>query len=493
MNKKGFTLIEVLIALSIIAIMIFSVTPLIVFSLKSIADTGKTSGSLFDSKGTVDVNIAEKEASSASEIPVRFMSEAATAVKKVSGGLAEKEVINTFVADAPSISLAPFVLNEGYAGATSTATYITIQIVGTNTHFKSGSTTLSVKDKDGFDVSGVSSLTVSSTTSASFRLPLGISNAKSPLTVKLSTNVYVGAADVKNETERTDLTVNLPRYLAVGVDGTNIITDNKTNWYARTSGLSAQMNSIAWGNNRFISVGNSGGLYCLANGSNWSALTTGITNNINRVIWTGDSFIAVGSSGLIIFSVDGETWNSATSSVAAQLNGIAYNGSVYIAVGNNGTILTSSDKSIWTTPGSITGLGSTNLNDVVWCNNQFIAVGDNGTVMTSLDGSIWSKVSISYTGQGTPPGNFRKLKYNSTTIVTISSNGKIFTSADGNTWTYRNSGVSSSSTELNDIIWNDGSFIVVGANGTIITSANGTSWSNVTSPTTKRLLGLCNR
>lgn len=59
-KNKGFTLIEVLTALAIIALLIFAFTPLIVFSFQQLHDTGVGQKSLYSQKATVEEKLATR-------------------------------------------------------------------------------------------------------------------------------------------------------------------------------------------------------------------------------------------------------------------------------------------------------------------------------------------------------------------------------------------------------------------------------------------------
>lgn len=492
-ERNGFSLIEVIVSLSIIAIMIVTVTPLILFSINSIKDSGSKSGSLYTAKGTVDVGIVEKDASKYTQIPVKFSGSLGIA-RTVGGGLVQKDDIRTFLADAPTISISPVNLNEGYAGTIGDITNRTINIVGNNTHFSAASKVL-VTPKGGTSITCTPFNILPN--SAAFKLPIGFKNINSPLSIKISTKVYYGIEDIKDEVVRCELPINLPEYIAVGNSGINLISDFSdladnivdNYWTVKDSGTSQNINSIAYGNNQYISAGSSGGLYRLIDGNNWSILSTGLASNINAIRFFNNTFTAVGNNGLIISSTDGTSWTTATSTAAVNLNGVAYNGDLYVAVGENGTILKSGDRMIWENPNIDINIGTVGLNDVISYSDKFIAVGNNGIIVTSTDGNSWSRISQVLTS----PGNLRKVTCNAdkTLLAAISSTGKVFTSANGIAWTARTSGVT---VELNDIIFTENKYMAVGDAGTILTSVNGTTWTKITGvPATSRLAGVSSK
>jgi len=49
-SKKGFTLVEILVALTIILMVVFAFTPLMAFSLRQIYESGKGQKELYESK-----------------------------------------------------------------------------------------------------------------------------------------------------------------------------------------------------------------------------------------------------------------------------------------------------------------------------------------------------------------------------------------------------------------------------------------------------------
>ena len=227
-------------------------------------------------------------------------------------------------------------------------------------------------------------------------------------------------------------------FVAVGDNGTILTSDNGTEWTARTSGTTENLNRVAYGDGRYIAVGENATYKYSDNASSWSVSCCSGNVHFNDIeyfgnsIWggagdyahaplqnvvedtftsgpqtdnqsnyffknyngltIGDDIILVGDQGFIAWSPDNDSeryqsfW-AKDGGTSKNLRGTVHGNSIYVIVGDNGTILTSDNGSTWTSRAD----GRTdNLSEVTFGNNTFIAVGDNGTIRTSSDnGSTW--------------------------------------------------------------------------------------------------------
>jgi len=271
-------------------------------------------------------------------------------------------------------------------------------------------------------------------------------------------------------------------FVTVGESGTILTSDNGTEWTARTSGTTENLNRVAYGDGRYIAVGENATYKYSNNASSWSesccsgnvhfndieyfgnsnwggagdyAHTTRqnvvadqfhsgpVTDNQSNYFFKnyngltiGDDIILVGDQGFIAWSPDNDSeryqsfWTKI--SVSQQnLRGTVHGNSIYVIVGDNGTILTSDNGSVWTSRAD----GNTdNLSEVTFGNNTFVAVGDNGTIRTSSDnGSTWDNKTTHTT-------NFYGVTFGKNTFIVVGENGTIQTSSDnGSTWDNRTS------------------------------------------------------
>lgn len=104
-------------------------------------------------------------------------------------GLNDASPVNVYIwpyeSETPgTIELTPNTLQEGYPDTELT-------VSGTATNFSAGTTTLLIKDKDGNDVTGQSTLSVTSADSATITLKSGLTRVGSPYIVTLTTDAKV--------------------------------------------------------------------------------------------------------------------------------------------------------------------------------------------------------------------------------------------------------------------------------------------------------------
>lgn len=227
----------------------------------------------------------------------------------------------------------------------------------------------------------------------------------------------------------------------------------------------------------FVTVGAAGTAFASSDAINWTAVTSGVTTDLNGVAYGGGKFAAVGVGGVIVNSADATTWATMSSGTTNDLNAIALGGNGLVAVGANGTILRSSDG------GNSWGLqasGTTNdLYGVTYVNAQYIAVGAGGTVLYSADGNSWA---ISATPAGT--ADLKGVAYSLGVLyVAVGAAGTMISSPDLVTWTT----IAPVTTNSLNSIALGGQYVAVGDNGTILTSSDGVNWPIIPSGTTNNL------
>ena len=299
-------------------------------------------------------------------------------------------------------------------------------------------------------------------------------------------------------------------YVAVGTDGTILISYDSISWTPTYSGTSAILNYVCYGNGIFVIVGVNGILLTSTDGIVWEQSSNAIYLSINSVVYAAGSinkFIAVSTIGTIISSTDGITWSIASTPTSENLFAVDYYSGELVAVGSNGKILTSTDSSTWTSRTS----GTTNdLRTVKYVNDRWIAAGANNVIISSTDsinwdygysdafkaaandGTTWVFVGyggITYTTTNTTLSiqnsttleNLNDIIYvsDTSTFIAVGDNGIIVTSNDsGVTWV----SATISSSNLNSIVYNGSTmkYVIVGNLGTILNSSDGTTWTTVT-------------
>ena len=179
-------------------------------------------------------------------------------------------------------------------------------------------------------------------------------------------NIYVGAGkpellhtspDGVTWTDRNPTTKDFNQviyannhYIAVGGNGTIVMSSDSTNWLTRTSGGTAYLVSVAYGNGRYVVFGQDystsmPALLTSIDGTTWtnrsaiiSAIYLSIGNPQIKVIYANNIFVAGGGNSLgsvLMSSPDGVTWTDRVPSQLRTLNYI-YNKIVF---GQNGFVL----------------------------------------------------------------------------------------------------------------------------------------------------------
>src|SRR3569623_204323 len=237
------------------------------------------------------------------------------------------------------------------------------------------------------------------------------------------------------------------------------------------------------GSDAYVAVGTNGTLLVSADTTNWAPVNVSFRSTLNAVIWSIGLFVAVGDDGVILTSVDGREWTRRSSPSPQILNAVSWSGSVFVAVGKAGVLLSSLDGIDWTARESGTSI---DLNDVVWGNYELVAVGANTTLLTSGDGVTWISRSTNQEA-----GNLAAIVWTGTRYLVANNNyyGNIYSSNDAIAWTrgYRDPAMS-----LRDIVWTSSGFFVTTSRTNIVYSATGApnSWGAYYSRTEQALYGL---
>ncbi len=181
------------------------------------------------------------------------------------------------------------------------------------------------------------------------------------------------------------------RYVAVGAGGVVTTSADGAAWATATSATTNELFSVTTGNNGLVAVGAGGTIVRSGDGLAWAAVTSGTTNNLYNVNYFNGQYIAVGANGTILVSGDGIGWSTAASQTTMDLRSVGFSAGanpLYVAVGVGGTMISSTDSVTWT---AITPVTTATLNSIT-VGNQFVAVGDGGTIIVSTDGANWQVV-----------------------------------------------------------------------------------------------------
>jgi hypothetical protein len=168
------------------------------------------------------------------------------------------------------------------------------------------------------------------------------------------------------------------------------IYDNNIIYYASTSIVSEQLNSVTNNSGTYIAVGNNGVIVTTTDISSWTTVSTsGTTNNLNYVYYS-TMYIVVGDSGTILTSNDAVTWNEQVILTTLSLRAVIYTGTKYIAVGDLGIIASSVDGIVWTTDFisdfnfKTIAIDTSGYNTV----DRILIAGDDGIIYQSIDDGV---------------------------------------------------------------------------------------------------------
>jgi len=255
------------------------------------------------------------------------------------------------------------------------------------------------------------------------------------------------------------------------------IVIDTTRWTRQVSGTQEALEDVEWGGAQFVAVGGNGTILVSNNGVDWSASVSGTTNFLNGVMWDGSRYFAVGASGTILSSSDGIVWTTETTSFTdVTLEDIAWSGQIYVAVGSrsNGTvILTSPDGQTWTENTSIE-FTLRIIEDVAWSGQQFAATTiltgfpQNAIMLTSTDGLTWVPITISTDSVSTFSLVWADDQFMAGGIV-----GRVFISPDGVNWSEITAPRASN---LWATSWSGLMFVAGGHAGNVSTFDSGNTW-----------------
>jgi hypothetical protein len=175
-------------------------------------------------------------------------------------------------------------------------------------------------------------------------------------------------------------------YVAVGSLGTVFTSTDGATWTQRSSGTTARLFDVVYGEGRFVAVAINGFYSSSDSGVTWQ--NHGSASGLISVTYGNGIFVAGGKNGIIYTSGDGINWTYRSTGVTNYFWDLAFNPSsnLFVGVGNRGThstcmILTSSNGSSWTwreshVPSELLG--------VVVSSNKVVAGGLSGAVTISI-------------------------------------------------------------------------------------------------------------
>jgi hypothetical protein len=208
---------------------------------------------------------------------------------------------------------------------------------------------------------------------------------------RAATNVSGGPSALAVSTNTPGVVVG------VGAGGVTFrSTNNGLSWSTNTSGATANLNGLAFGNNRFVAVGDSGTvLTSTNNGVNWTVQASGVTENIPGVAFGTNSsgqgvFVLAGWNNAGTSSADGILWTPVNSNYFSQR---PYGSS--IAAGSRGFLV-------------VNGIGdyyqSVALGTPSWDGSSVWNWNPSASLATPFSQTITVPRATGFTVMGLPPG-----------------------------------------------------------------------------------------
>ena len=143
----------------------------------------------------------------------------------------------------------------------------------------------------------------------------------------------------------TGVTYANGRFVAVGLEGTILGSDDGVVWTPRESGTSNQLNSVAFGNGLFVAVGNLDRVVTSTDGVTWALSAPGPGPWLNKIAFEAGNFAAVSGAlsvpPAIFSSADGANWTQRFAGARPWLLSIGHGNGTFLALGMNGSILQS--------------------------------------------------------------------------------------------------------------------------------------------------------
>ena len=214
----------------------------------------------------------------------------------------------------------------------------------------------------------------------------------------------------------------------------------------------------------------------------WVARSSGVSAHLWGVGYGNGRWVAVGEQGVIVTSADGVAWIKCDSGFPDRwLTGVTYAAGIWVAVGgtapnteSKALVLTSSDAVIWTPRVS----AGTRINNVAYGNGTFAAMDDNGNPWVSRDGTSWSR--------GFPHGTgyVRGLVFGAPFFIGTGLTG-IYSSYEGSSWT---NDVPTAG-QIEGAAYGRRQFVLAGADGTTFISRDSRSWTQQPTTTTTTFRG----
>lgn len=259
------------------------------------------------------------------------------------------------------------------------------------------------------------------------------------------------------------------RYVAVGDQGTVIVSEDLIHWRRADAGVSENLYSVVHGNGRFVAVGQNGRVLTSIDGEQWFSVATQTNILLWDVCFGAGQFVAVGYPTSVWVSTDGTNWwktfEPGTNAPASRsLRAVTYGAGRFVAVGF-AQPMTSLDATNWVL--------STNLfraDDITYGNGRFFCFGSSesheGRPRISPDGVTWQRKEPSF------PYQLPGVSFGNDFFLAVPPSGGVFTTIDGGNLLFRTNAV-------RGVLCFDGSRFVVVSSSSVWQSQDGVRWQQM--------------
>jgi len=230
---------------------------------------------------------------------------------------------------------------------------------------------------------------------------------------------------------------------------------------------------IAFGNSIYVAVGSTGYIATSPDGITWTERSSGTSAKLNHVAFGDGLFVVAGDdfsgSPRLITSPDGITWTNRTvPNFSSDLDHVSFGDGLFIVIGDS-YAATSTDGINWTER-TVPNI-QTRMNASTFGNGLYFIFGNSGYIASSPDGTTWTQRNVAGTNNDLDAAAF-----GDGTFV-VAGNGFVATSTDGISWT---EGTLGTSDEMRDVDFASGTFMLVGGNSGntyAATSPDGITWT----------------
>lgn len=248
-------------------------------------------------------------------------------------------------------------------------------------------------------------------------------------------------------------------YIAVGENGTILISEKGDKWNAKSSGTMQDLRSSTYGNNLYIIVGDSGTILTSKNTETWTQQNCSTNVNLSSVVYNHGIFVAVGDSGTILVSTNGANWEQRNSGTEENLNCIAFGNRQYAIGSDVMSVIVSSDLIHWS-PTIYYGDDYYPIYSMKYENGQFLAICKNSIFLSATDFLEDDLLSLHFIVK-----QLFSSAYGMDMYVFVGENGTIYHTYKMMSWT-DNFYVTNS--DLFSVVSANEQFVAVGENGLIL-------------------------